>query len=117
MHSKNRAAYQQALLDKQLELADDIARLEQESRRGEQPEVEDYGDKAENTYTKEALFQQIESDRGLLKDVEDALGRIARSEFGKCEECGRDIEPKRLEAVPWARHCIACERRPPVDLV
>ena len=27
-----------------------------------------------------------------------------------CTECGEPVEKKRLEAVPWARHCIRCQK-------
>ncbi len=45
-----------------------------------------------------------------LEDVEAALGRIADGTFGACARCGRPIADERLEALPWARHCIDCQR-------
>jgi RNA polymerase-binding transcription factor len=111
MNNSHRAAYKQKLLDKQLDLTAGIARLEQEIRQFENVEVEDYGDRAENTYTKESLFQQVDSDRALLTLVADALRRMAEGQFGKCVECGDEVEAKRLDAVPWARYCIHCEQR------
>lgn len=41
--------------------------------------------------------------------IDDALVRLDRGEFGVCEECGEAISPKRLQAVPWAAYCIACQ--------
>jgi DnaK suppressor protein len=41
--------------------------------------------------------------------VDDALARIAAGSFGTCVRCGRDIAPGRLEALPWAAHCIECQ--------
>ena len=41
-----------------------------------------------------------------LSDVERALAKLARGEYGKCETCGNDITEPRLEAMPAARHCI-----------
>ena len=44
-----------------------------------------------------------------LKKVEEALKRIENGDFGLCEECGLDIEIKRLEARPTATLCVACK--------
>lgn len=44
-----------------------------------------------------------------LKKVDEALRRIESGEFGLCEECGLDIEIKRLEARPTATLCVACK--------
>jgi DnaK suppressor protein len=38
-----------------------------------------------------------------------ALGRIDDGTYGECLNCGQEIGPKRLEAIPWARYCITCQ--------
>jgi RNA polymerase-binding protein DksA len=45
-----------------------------------------------------------------LRLVDDALARIAAGTYGTCIRCGRPIAPERLEALPWAAHCIDCQR-------
>jgi RNA polymerase-binding transcription factor DksA len=45
-----------------------------------------------------------------LQAVEAALARLAAGTFGTCVRCGRPIAPERLEALPWAAHCIDCQR-------
>jgi len=40
--------------------------------------------------------------------VESALERIRHGTFGKCVRCGEPIAADRLEALPWAEHCIEC---------
>ena len=43
----------------------------------------------------------------MLIEVQDALKRIEDGTVrGSVTVCGRPIEPARLEAVPWARHCL-----------
>jgi RNA polymerase-binding protein DksA len=42
--------------------------------------------------------------------VESALARLEAGTFGRCLRCGKDIAPERLEALPWAEHCIECAR-------
>ena len=41
--------------------------------------------------------------------VEAALARIEDGTFGTCLRCGKSIGPARLEALPWAAHCIGCQ--------
>jgi RNA polymerase-binding transcription factor len=45
-----------------------------------------------------------------LAEVERALGKLGDGEgtYGSCEDCGRPIDPARLEAKPAARYCIDC---------
>ena len=44
-----------------------------------------------------------------LELVEDALARLDDGTFGTCVRCGKPIAPARLEALPWAAHCIECQ--------
>lgn len=43
-----------------------------------------------------------------LEEVRDALERLERGEFGRCQSCGRSIPLERLEALPTARFCVEC---------
>ena len=45
-----------------------------------------------------------------LAQVEDALRRLDEGTFGACIRCGKPIAAERLEAIPWAAHCIDCQR-------
>jgi RNA polymerase-binding protein DksA len=44
-----------------------------------------------------------------LELVDAALARLADGSFGTCRRCGEPIAPERLEALPWAAHCIGCQ--------
>ena len=46
-----------------------------------------------------------------LKLVDAALDRMNREDYGVCTDCGDPISYKRLEAIPWAIRCIACQER------
>jgi RNA polymerase-binding transcription factor DksA len=46
--------------------------------------------------------------REAIDDIEAALARLGGGSFGTCESCGRPIPFERLEAIPQARHCVAC---------
>ena len=45
---------------------------------------------------------------GILKQVEEALRRLDRGQYGVCRVCGGDIRLDRLEALPYATVCIEC---------
>jgi RNA polymerase-binding protein DksA len=44
-----------------------------------------------------------------LELVDAALARLEAGTFGACLRCGKSIAPARLEALPWAARCIACQ--------
>jgi RNA polymerase-binding protein DksA len=46
-----------------------------------------------------------------LGQIEGALARIEAGTFGRCQTCGKQIAPERLEALPWAQDCIACHSK------
>lgn len=46
-----------------------------------------------------------------LGAVNEALERLDAGAYGRCQSCGREIAPERLEAIPWAGLCIDCKRR------
>ena len=41
--------------------------------------------------------------------IDEALVRIEAGEYGECVHCGELVQERRLEAVPWARHCLRCQ--------
>jgi DnaK suppressor protein len=45
-----------------------------------------------------------------LAAVDAALARLDDGTYGTCVRCGRPIAPERLDALPWAAHCIDCQR-------
>ncbi|MDQ5961313.1 MAG: hypothetical protein QG581_234 [Patescibacteria group bacterium] len=42
---------------------------------------------------------------GQLQEVDEAISRVAVGSYGKCEKCGKNINPERLKAYPSARVC------------
>ena len=88
-----------------------VSRTQQDGRTADEDTAQDIADRAASSYTKEFLFSQSNNDRQLLQMVESALSRIREGSFGECISCGKVINPKRLEAVPWTRHCIECQEK------
>jgi len=111
MDKKRIDYYRKKLEAKRDELVRIIARTEQEGRSADEDPTVDLADKAANSYTKEFLFGQTDHDRVILQLVEEALTRTRTSNFGLCVNCEEEVQQKRLEAVPWARHCFACQEK------
>ncbi len=99
------------LLAREQELIAEISRLEGEARESRSAEVEDSIDEAVSSGNKAAAFHEGTIAAEMLKQVRDALQRLRDGTYGKCVDCGRPIEPSRLEAVPWTPYCLADQER------
>ena len=112
MEKKKLEQFKKRLEQRQQELRRTVSRNVQDGRAADSEDIaQDIADKAANSYTKEFLFSQSSNDRALLARVEEALVRIREGSFGECINCGNEVNPKRLEAVPWARYCIKCQEK------
>jgi RNA polymerase-binding transcription factor DksA len=52
----------------------------------------------------------LEQSRTRAVEIEQALARSERGEYGICQECGDPIHPDRLEVLPGTKLCIGCAR-------
>jgi len=111
MDKKKLEYFKKKLETRQQELHRTVTRTEQDGRTADEESTQDIADKAASSYNKEFLFHQSNNERQLLQMVENALSRIREGSFGECISCAKEINPKRLEAVPWTRHCIECQEK------
>lgn len=111
MDKKKLDTFKKRLEERQQALRKMVSRTEEDGRIADQDSAQDIADRAANSYTKEFLFSQSNNDRQFLNMVETALQRIREGTFGECVNCGNEINPKRLEAVPWTRYCIECQEK------
>jgi DnaK suppressor protein len=108
---KDRLAYfKKTLVEKQRQLVDEVGKSAMYGKDQEDDTIKDLGDQANTAYTREFFFELGNGDRRLLRDVVSALQKIDDGSFGTCERCSEDISEKRLEALPFARYCIDCQR-------
>ena len=68
-------------------------------------------DAGTDAYEREKAFQFASTDARLLQDLDEALRRLYRGEYGTCESCGNAIAKARLEAMPTARLCRDCKEK------
>ena len=103
---KNTKHFKQRLLEKERDLLAEIARIEEEARASGEVEVRDPIDDATASQSISEALQEGTIATHMLLEVRGALRRIEEGTYGKCLDCGRDIEPARLEAIPWAEYCL-----------
>ena len=72
-------------------------------------DVGDEADQATSSLEKEMLFELNDNERTMLDQIEGALRKMEKNVYGLCESCQKPIAKPRLEAVPFARYCIACQ--------
>ncbi|HPC95016.1 MAG TPA: TraR/DksA C4-type zinc finger protein [Sedimentisphaerales bacterium] len=59
-----------------------------------------------DNYEQEFALGLMDSERRILREIDDALERISQGTYGLCEGTGEPIPRARLEAQPWARYCV-----------
>ena len=101
--------YRKRLLAKQEELLHDLTRNRQVTDESVDEQAQDMVDRATSAYTREFAFSLSESDRKTLLLIDQALLRLEQGTYGTCVHCQGAVQEKRLEAVPWARHCLECQ--------
>jgi DnaK suppressor protein len=111
MDKKKADNFKKRLLAKQEELLRLVTKSEQDGREADEEATQDIADKAANSYTKEFLFHQSDENRRLLQLVNEAFERMKDGSYGQCMACEKEVQQKRLEAVPWARYCIECQEK------
>ena len=95
-----------------LKLREELNRL----IRGEEGESEtaresrDEIDQASESIELEFGSLIADNTRASLEQVNSALERIRTGEYGTCQECGKAIPDKRLDALPFALYCLGCQQ-------
>lgn len=111
-------SYRELLTRLRARLRGDLDQMTDEALRRDQPESSGnlsnvplhLADVGTENYDQEFTLSLIENEQGTLELIHDALVRIDAKTFGICEECGQPIAKPRLQAIPYARHCIDCAR-------
>ena len=87
------------------ELTGRVAEIDSELRKPLSADSEEQATDLENQDVLEGIEN---SEIQEIRQIEEALKRIAEGTYGVCTRCGADIDPKRLKALPIATRCISC---------
>ena len=98
------------LLVKRDEVLGDVSSMEIEALRRENSDLSKLpihmADLGTDNFGQEFTLGLMDSERKLLEQVNEALGRIEEGTYGICQGSEKPIPKARLEAIPWARYCI-----------
>ena len=84
----------------------------EEERVGESwHDPKDLEDWANISLSEELKSRLADRDLSLLREIDRALERIERNEYGICVKCGKPIEVERLEILPWTQYCSECAKK------
>ncbi len=106
--------YRQLLLEKRAEIVGDVTSMEGDARNNSGGNLSSMpmhmADIGSDNYEQEFTLGLVESERKLLREIDDALMRIHKGIYGVCLETGVPIARARLDAKPWAKYCIEVAR-------
>jgi DnaK suppressor protein len=97
----------QRLLDERTSL---IGKLKDNDLSVDDSETPDPVDLAVRNYSKNVMLAVSENESRQLALIDEALLRVEDDEYGLCQNCENEINPKRLAAIPWARYCLDCQQ-------
>ena len=119
MNKRDRKRIEKKLLEERERLASSLGKLESSVLKGAQREAS--GDLSSySIHSADPDPDAVETEKDLqvasaegrrLLEIEQALRRLNDKDFGTCESCGKQIEYRRLQAVPQARLCLKCQEK------
>lgn len=68
-------------------------------------------DAGTDSFEQEFTLSLLQNEEQVLQEIAEALDRIDKGTFGKCEECQGAIPKGRLNVLPYARYCVKCARK------
>ena len=90
----------------------DIDNLESDALgvEAETPPADNPADAGSDSFSQEFSLELLQRDESTLYEIDEAIARIDGEGFGVCEECGKAIPKARLQAIPFTRLCVDCQR-------
>jgi len=115
---KDLKRFEERLLEERKKLMGQLGYLEKtmnQTQRDSSGDLSAYSfhmaDMGTDAMEREKAFLFASSEGRALYDVDEALRRLYKGEYGTCESCAKPIAPQRLEVVPHARLCISCKEK------
>jgi DnaK suppressor protein len=101
--------YRELLLTQQQQAERRVFRLETELHNMEAERDIEHMDHAQEEAVNDEMIALDERSRQQIAEIQAALARIEDGTYGYCARCGEPINPRRLERLPTAGHCIPCQ--------
>ena len=98
------------LLAKRSEILGNVLSMEDETLRRQRSDLSNMpihmADAGSDNYEIENTLGLMDSERKLLREIDEALDRIEEGTYAICQGSGKPIPKARLEAIPWAKYCV-----------
>ncbi len=119
MSDKELAKYKQLLIERRAQILSGIKHITDDNLkktlRDSSGDISGYtyhmADMASDAYNQELSLNLASSEREIVLSIEEALKRVEEKAFGDCLVCGKPIAKQRLEAIPYAKNCIECQKK------
>jgi DnaK suppressor protein len=113
LNARDLESFKALLLQLRRELSHDIDDLEADAfaTDGDRLSVDNPADIGSESFAQEFSLELLQRDEATLGEIDEALDRVESGTFGLCETCEEPIPKARLNAVPYARNCVECQRR------
>jgi len=116
--NSNAKHFKELLMEKRREILRNVTEFEDEALRKSRLDASGdlssmpihMADLGTDNYEQEFALGLMDSERKLLREIDNALGRLENKTYGICEATGKPISKARLEAQPWARFCVEYAR-------
>lgn len=122
LNKKDLKHYEDRLLEERKKLLGQMGYLEKtlnQTQRDSAGDLSAYSfhmaDMGTDAMEREKTFLFASAEGRLLYNVDQALRRLYRNEYGLCQTCGKEIGKPRLEAIPHASLCVACQEKQEKD--
>lgn len=116
LSSAELAEFREILLIKRAQIVGDIATLNklQKNRQESSGDLSSVpfhpADAGSDNFEQEFTLGLMGNEQTLLREIDEALDRIAKGSYGVCVGTNKPITKARLQAKPWAKHCIEYAR-------
>lgn len=68
------------------------------------------GDVASEVFERSKDFCLREDSLHVVSAIDDALEKMEKGNYGRCDVCGKEISLERLEAIPYTTLCLDCKK-------
>jgi RNA polymerase-binding transcription factor DksA len=113
-------SYRRTLLALRSRLTGNISHLAEEALRANGSETSGnlshtpihIADLGSDSFEQEFTLSLLQNEEQVLEEIAEALDRIDKGTFGRCEECGGPVVPReRLKELPYTRYCVTCAKK------
>src|SRR5580658_767669 len=104
--SKRLKTFEKELRSRLAELTNHVDQLRHELVI--EDDVDDELTQASRSSNREFVIATMEREIRNISEIEQALERITKKEYGVCVTCEKTIPDNRLQAIPWTRLCVDC---------